>query len=150
MICRSGLRLACTCLMVLTRSDRPSSAKYSHCIGTITPCAQHRPFSVNRLSDGGQSIRMKSYSPVDGFQGASEAQVAALEVDQFDFGAGQFAVGAHQFVADLWVVPARFGDGCALQQHVVDGAVEIALVDPRTHGGVALGIQVDQQHTLAR
>jgi hypothetical protein len=60
MICSSGFRLACTCLMVLTRSDRPSSAKYSHCMGTITPCAAHRPLSVSRLSDGGQSMSTKS------------------------------------------------------------------------------------------
>jgi threonine/homoserine/homoserine lactone efflux protein len=62
MICRFLLRLACTCLMVLTRSVSPSSAKYSHCIGTITPWAAHRPFSVNRLRLGGQSISTKSYS----------------------------------------------------------------------------------------
>jgi hypothetical protein len=60
MTCSSRLRLACTCLMVLTRSDRPSSAKYSHCMGTITPWALHRPLRVSRLSDGGQSISTKS------------------------------------------------------------------------------------------
>jgi hypothetical protein len=27
--------------------------------------------------------------------------------------------------------------------------LELAFVDPRTHGGIALGIQIDHQHTLA-
>ena len=45
--------MACTCLMVLTRSDKPSSAKYSHCMGTITPWALHRPLRVSMLTLNG-------------------------------------------------------------------------------------------------
>ncbi|MOA30973.1 hypothetical protein D3C78_1521020 [compost metagenome] len=60
MICKSLLRFACTCLMVLTRSVRPSSAKYSHCMGTTTPLAAHRPLSVSMDRLGGQSISTKS------------------------------------------------------------------------------------------
>ena len=56
----SRLRLACTRLIVLTKSDRPSSAKYSHCMGITTPWAAHRPLSVSIDSEGGQSMRMKS------------------------------------------------------------------------------------------
>ncbi|MNV78448.1 hypothetical protein D3C71_1719360 [compost metagenome] len=62
MICRSALRLACTCLMVLTRSVSPSSAKYSHCMGTITPWALHSPLRVSMLKLGGQSMSTKSKS----------------------------------------------------------------------------------------
>src|SRR5690625_6719884 len=48
--------------MVFTRSDNPSNAKYSHCMGIITPWAVANPFKVNKDSVGGQSIKMKSYS----------------------------------------------------------------------------------------
>src|SRR3546814_12276712 len=57
--CRFGLRLRCTRLIVLTRSDKPSNAKYSHCIGMITPCAEAKPLSVSKDKVGGQSIKMK-------------------------------------------------------------------------------------------
>src|SRR5665647_3254356 len=122
MICRSLFMLAWTCLMVLTRSVSPSSAKYSHCIGTITPCAEHRPLSVSMDSDGGQSIRMKSYA---------------------------CATGAQHVVAALVAAHPRFRHRSRLQQHVVHGQLELALVDARAHGGVALRVQVDHQHALA-
>ena len=61
MIFSSVLKFAWIFLIVLTRSDRPSSAKYSHCIGMITPCAAQKPLRVSRDSEGGQSIRTKSY-----------------------------------------------------------------------------------------
>src|SRR3546814_16672680 len=54
MSCSSGLMLRCTLLMVLTRSESPSSAKYSHCMGMMTPCADARPFKVRRDQVGGQ------------------------------------------------------------------------------------------------
>ena len=44
--------------MVLISALRPSSAKYSHCIGTSTPSAAASALSVSSDSDGGQSIRM--------------------------------------------------------------------------------------------
>ena len=56
-----GSGCACDPLDRVDQIASPSSAKYSHCIGMITPCAQHRPLIVSRLSEGGQSIRMKSY-----------------------------------------------------------------------------------------
>ncbi|CFU81985.1 Uncharacterised protein [Bordetella pertussis] len=59
----SLLILRCTRLIVFTRSDRPSSAKYSHCIGMMTPCAAASPLRVSSDSVGGQSISTKSYSP---------------------------------------------------------------------------------------
>ena len=42
--------------MVSTSELRPSSAKYSHCIGTITPSAAASALSVSSDSEGGQSM----------------------------------------------------------------------------------------------
>ncbi len=53
---------------VSNRSEIPSSAKYSHWIGTRTESAATRPLSVRIFSDGGLSMRIKSYSV---FTGAS-------------------------------------------------------------------------------
>jgi hypothetical protein len=53
-----GLRRALTARIVSLSDDSPSSAKYSHCIGTITPSAAVSALIVSRCSDGGQSIRM--------------------------------------------------------------------------------------------
>jgi len=51
----------------------------------ITPCAAHRPFKVSSDSDGGQSIRMKSYCCLDRVQFALQARLTLLELDQLDF-----------------------------------------------------------------
>ena len=145
----AGLRLACTCLIVLTRSVRPSSAKYSHCIGTITPWAQASPLSVSRLRLGGQSIRIEVVVGVDRGQRRAQALVAPFEADQLDLGAGQLAVGAEHVVAALRARPSRLGDRGALEQHVVDAQVERALVDARAHGRVALRVEIDEQDASA-
>ena len=142
--------MACTCLMVLTRSDRPSSAKYSHCIGTITPWALHRPFSVSRLRLGGQSI-------------SDEVVLVARPQPARCAGAGRGAPGQpvrpRRRPARGWR-PARrsrpFGlrwraSGIARRSRAARrrrDSVERALVDARSHRGIALRIQVDHQHAL--
>jgi hypothetical protein len=90
---------------------------------------------------------MKSYSGVQR-EGVAQAVLAALEADQFDFGAGQVAVGGHVVLAGFRA-HAGFGDGAQADQQVVDRLAEAALVDAAAHGGVALGVEVDQQHALA-
>ena len=55
-IVRCGLYAAFTFSIVAVSADRPSSAKYSACIGTTTPSAATSALSVSRPSDGGQSI----------------------------------------------------------------------------------------------
>ena len=49
---------------VLSNADKPSSAKYSHCIGISTDLAAVSALTVNKPSDGGQSTRIKSKSPL--------------------------------------------------------------------------------------
>jgi hypothetical protein len=102
-------------------------------------------------SDGGQSIRTKSYSVGDLGQRLLQPALAPLDVHQFHFGAGQVAVGAQHVVEQPAFVAAhaRLGDGGRLQQHVVDRELELALVDARAHGGIALRVEVDHQHALA-
>ena len=43
-------------ISVSRSSDTPSSARYSHCIGTSTESAAAKALRVSRSSDGGQSI----------------------------------------------------------------------------------------------
>ena len=50
-----GLYAARTFSIVAVSADSPSSAKYSACIGMITPSAATSAFSVSSPSDGGQS-----------------------------------------------------------------------------------------------
>ena len=47
--------------MVFISCVSPSKAKNSHCIGIITESAEVKAFTVSIPSDGGQSIKMKSY-----------------------------------------------------------------------------------------
>jgi hypothetical protein len=86
---------------------------------------------------------------IDRLERATQALVAALQRDQFDLGAGQFAVGAEHVVAAAGGSLGRLLDRGALQQDVVDGQRELTLVDARAHGRVALGVEVDQQHALS-
>ena len=86
--------------------------------------------------------------------GQTQTLFAALDLDQLDLGAGQFAVGAQHVVAATGVHQflagdTRFGDRGGLQQHVINRELQLALVHARAHGGVALRIQVDHQHALA-
>ncbi|MCY1178152.1 hypothetical protein D9M73_184910 [compost metagenome] len=55
---RFGLSSSAMRLMLSTRSLKPSSAKYSHCMGIMTPSAATSAFKVSIESDGGQSIKM--------------------------------------------------------------------------------------------
>ena len=50
-----GFKRSRTRSTVSRSAASPSSAKYSHCIGTRTESAAQRPFTVSMLSAGGQS-----------------------------------------------------------------------------------------------
>ena len=56
----AGLNAAVTRRTVERSSESPSSAKYSHWSGTMTPWEATSPFSVSRPREGGQSMRMCS------------------------------------------------------------------------------------------
>ena len=77
-----------------------------------------------------------------------EALLALVQSDQLDLGAGQLAIRAQHAVAAGLGVDGSFGNGRLAEQHVVDAECELALVDARTHGRIALRVEVDQQHAL--
>ena len=77
-----------------------------------------------------------------------QALFAAVLGDQFHFGASQFAVGTEHVIAALLGRASCFLDAAFLQQYVVHAGVQIALVEVGSHGGIALRIQIDQQHAL--
>ncbi|MNT93802.1 hypothetical protein D3C72_2353600 [compost metagenome] len=54
----AGLSIWAMRWMLLIRSLKPSRAKYSHCMGMITPSAATRALTVSIDSAGGQSMRM--------------------------------------------------------------------------------------------
>ena len=74
--------------------------------------------------------------------------LAALEVDQFDLGAGEFAVGRQHVVAAARRRHAASTTSHIAEQHVVDRARQPALVDAAAHRRIALRIEIDQQHAL--
>jgi hypothetical protein len=82
-------------------------------------------------------------------QGRLEALLAPLDVYQLHLGAGQFAVGSQQLVAALFCRHRRLAHRGRFQQHVVHRELELALVHARAHGGIALRVEVDHEHTLA-
>ena len=85
---------------------------------------------------------------VHGGQGLFEAALTALHLHQLDLGASEFAVGAQHPVAAFVGQGRRLGNGGFTKQHVVDRQCHAAFVDARAHGGVALRVQIDQQHAL--
>ena len=90
----------------------------------------------------------------DRSQCRAQTLLATIEADHFDFGTGQFAVGAQDVVAaarrlQLLGFDTRFGHGCRLEQHVIHRQLQLALVDPGPHGRVALRIEIDHEHALA-
>src|SRR5690606_948895 len=83
------------------------------------------------------------------FERALEPLLATVLVHQLDLGRGQVGVAGQQVVAfggfDDRVLGVQL-----LEQHVAGGRVQVALVDAAAHGGVALGVEIDQQHPLGR
>jgi len=82
-------------------------------------------------------------------QGELESLFAALHIDQLDLGTGEFAVGTQHVVPARLRPQRRFDHRGGLQQHVVHRELHLAFVDARTHGRVALRVQVDHQDALA-
>ncbi len=72
-----------------------------------------------------------------------------LQRHQLHLGAGQFTVGTQHPVAALVRQHGRLFHGCGFEQHVVHRKLQRALVHARTHGGIALRVEVHHQHALA-
>ncbi|MNT18446.1 hypothetical protein D3C72_1536570 [compost metagenome] len=77
-----------------------------------------------------------------------EPAFALVDLDQFHFGAGQFPVGGQHVVPAGLGTLARLLDAGQADQHLVHAVLQRLLVDARTHRGIALRVQVDQQHAL--
>ncbi len=78
-----------------------------------------------------------------------EALLAPGFAHQADFGRGQLDVGRQQ-VEVLGGALEDLGRVGLAQQHVADRFLDLALVDAAAHGGIALRVEVDQQHALGR
>ena len=80
--------------------------------------------------------------------GGLELALALVHLHQVDLGAGQFAVGRQYVVAAGLRTHARLFDTGLADEHLVQVGFERTLVDAAAHGGVALRIEIDQQHPL--
>ena len=78
-----------------------------------------------------------------------------LQVDQFHFCAGQIAVGTKHMVGGHIRLGSgfapdtcypRLGQAGFAQQNIVNRMLQFAFVDARTHGGIALWVEVNHQH----
>ena len=76
-----------------------------------------------------------------------QAHLALGQIDELDLGAREVAVGGHEIEAAGRRCDPHLGDLSFAEQHLVDGRRERTLVDARAGGRVALGIEIDEQHT---
>src|SRR5213075_1857280 len=74
-----------------------------------------------------------------------EARLARRQLHQLDFRARELAIRGHEVIAALLGSLAHRGQLRQAEQHVIDRARRIALVDAASHGGVPLRIEVDEQ-----
>ena len=86
-------------ISVSRSSDTPSSARYSHWIGTRTESLAARAFSVSRSRAGGQSIRMNSYFSGILLQDRLEPKFAVLHGDELNCRADEILVRRNQIKA---------------------------------------------------
>ncbi|MNJ55202.1 hypothetical protein D3C77_506790 [compost metagenome] len=80
-------------------------------------------------------------------QGVAQAALLDLHFQQHHFGGGQVTVGRQQLETTVLGVMHGLGQVAFPDQQVVDRVLELVLVHTAAHGGVALRIEVDQQHT---
>ena len=85
---------------------------------------------------------------IDHRQGVFQALVPSFQLHQLNLSPRQFAVGPQNVIPTLFGADARLRHTGGLQQDVVDTELQLALVNARAHGRIALRIQVHQQHTL--
>jgi hypothetical protein len=74
--------------------------------------------------------------------------LAAFEIDQFDLGAGQIAVGREHVEAAAGRVTLTRSSGTSPTSTLIDRTLQLALVDAAAHRGIALGIEIDEQGPL--
>ncbi len=122
-----------------------------------TLSAAQSPLSVSRESDGGQSRRMKSYSFRDLGNGRAhlrkrfrqrvlQTHLPLRKIDQLDLGAGKLPVGWDKVETSRLRAKSDLVYFSFSKQHMVHCESKCTLIDAGTHGRVALGIEIDQEH----
>src|SRR5690606_24960771 len=79
-------------------------------------------------------------------QRVAQAQLLVRHLEQLHLGGGEVAVGRQQWITAVLAVPQGLVDVAVAHQHIVDRRLQGRLVHTAAAGGVALGIEVDQQH----
>ena len=82
-------------------------------------------------------------------QRLAQAALAARQVDHFQAGTGQTGVGTDHIGAELGFADGLGGGGPA-NEHLVGAALHAPLGDAVAGGGVALGVQVHDEHLFAQ
>ena len=82
-------------------------------------------------------------------QRVAQAVFPAFDIDQFDFGAGQIRPRRHDVQAGNFRGLHRLADGRRADQHLIGVDLALAPPDAQAGAGVALRIQVDEQHPAA-
>ena len=82
-------------------------------------------------------------------QGVFEADFACDFLDEFDFCAGQCAVGAQYVVAAFFAADDGVGDVGFAEDNLVNAVFDGGFVDAAACGGVALGVEVDDEDAVA-
>ncbi|MNX38234.1 hypothetical protein D3C86_685680 [compost metagenome] len=84
----------------------------------------------------------------DGVDRPLQLALAFFHLHQVNLGAGEFAVGGQDIVATGLRLHASLLDRGFANQHLVQVRFQCVLVDTAAHRGIALGVQVHQQHAL--
>ena len=81
----------------------------------------------------------------------AQALLAVGRIEQPDLGGGQIGIGRQQVESGRGFGDAleTVGDGHVGQKQITGRMLDLMLVDPATHGRVALRIEIDQEHTAA-
>ena len=141
--CRSGLRLSRASSTTSIACSTPCSAKYWASAVTSARSAATSALTVNSPSEGGQSIRITSYSSGAFASARLQRQLPAHLAAQHQLGLGEAQVGGDQVVVD------RLGRARAPRQHVGDRRLGVGR-DVEVVGQVPLRVEVHRQRPDAR
>ena len=78
----------------------------------------------------------------------AQASLPVFDIEEFYFRSGKVAVSREQLVSRLTSGLRHQVNRRAMYQYVINTALNRIFVDATAHRGIALWIQVNQQHTL--
>ena len=113
------------------------------------PVGGDQGVDADRAQRGGAVEHREGEALADRPEPLAQARLRALEPRQLDRGAGQVAVRGDEPEVVGPGRPSRLGDRDVADQAVVGGGVGVAVAAQRD-GGVALGVEVDEQGLGAR